>query len=363
MKFHKLANLFPMLQDTEFQALVEDIRQNGQLHPIVLWESQILDGRNRWRACEKLNIEPKYTTFDGSDPFAFVVSLNLHRRHLSSSQRAAIALRFEEYFAEEAKERQREGGRTKVSQNIDEADPNDRRAAAKAAKLLRTNRTYVSTAKKLRALSPEIFQEVVEGRTTIHLALKQARNLHKEPVKPPVGKYEVLYVDPPWSYSTGGAIPAKMMVESHYSTMTNDEILEFGEQIKQVAAPDAAIFLWATNIYLPLALDLMERSGFTHRGQIIWNKTDKLALSGRWLSIKHELLLVGSRGNIEPSVKPPSVISTPRLKHSQKPETFASIINQMFPNQSKLEMFAREYREGWAVWGNEVTSTKEKEIK
>lgn len=359
MKFHKLANLFPLMEPTEFKALVEDIKQNGQLHPIVIWEDQILDGRNRFRACEHLNIEPKYTTFDGTDAFAFVVSLNLHRRHLSSSQRAAIALSFEEHFAKEAKERQREGGRSKVSQNFDEADPNARRAAASAAKLLRTNRTYVSIAKKLRALSPELFQDVVEGRSTIHVALKQAQNLHKEPVKPPEGEYGVLYVDPPWSYSTGGAIPITMLIESHYSTMTNDEILEFGDQIKQVSAPDAAIFLWATNIYLPLALSLMERAGFTHRGQIIWNKTDTNHMAGRWLVSKHELLLVGSRGNIEPSVKPPSVISTPRLKHSQKPEKFADIINQMFPNQSKLEMFARQHREGWDVWGNEVTSAKQ----
>ncbi|HTQ33530.1 MAG TPA: ParB N-terminal domain-containing protein [Stellaceae bacterium] len=77
----------------EYRALVEDIRQHGQREPIVLYDGRILDGRNRWRACRELGVEPKcieWTEADGA-PSVFVVSRNLHRRHLNEAQRAEIA--------------------------------------------------------------------------------------------------------------------------------------------------------------------------------------------------------------------------------------------------------------------------------
>ena len=59
MKFHPLANLFPMMSDEEFKALVQDIGEHGQVEPIIIYEDKILDGRNRYKACEVINIEPK----------------------------------------------------------------------------------------------------------------------------------------------------------------------------------------------------------------------------------------------------------------------------------------------------------------
>ena len=356
MLFHPLANLFPMMEPTEFKALVEDIKQNGQLHPIVIWKDQILDGRNRFRACEHLNIEPKYTTFEGSDPFSFVVSLNLHRRHLSSSQRAAIALSFEEHFAKEAARIQRTGKKADLTQKI-EYGRNERTAAAQAAKLLRTNRTYVSTAKKIRELSPELFQEVIDGKRSLHTAIKKARSINPQTPSPPEGTYEVLYVDPPWEYE--GQVPITVLANTHYSTMNEQQLFEFGDQINEIAAENAALFLWTTNIKLPLGLKLLESWGFNHKGQIIWNKTNCNALEGSWLRLKHEILLIGSKGEISPTTKPPSVISTERTRHSQKPEVFAEWIEKMFPDRTKIEMFARQQREGWAVWGNEINIDKE----
>jgi hypothetical protein len=90
-EFHDLANLFPLMEGADFDSLVADIRESGQRELIVLFEEKILDGRNRYRACMAVGVEPKTTDYSGTDPIKFVLSMNLHRRHLNASQRALIA--------------------------------------------------------------------------------------------------------------------------------------------------------------------------------------------------------------------------------------------------------------------------------
>src|SRR5262249_9687621 len=88
---HPLAEIFPPLEGPAFDALVADIMSRGLQEPIWLYEGQILDGRNRYRACQDAQHEIKTKDYTGNDPVGFVVSANLHRRHLNESQRAMIA--------------------------------------------------------------------------------------------------------------------------------------------------------------------------------------------------------------------------------------------------------------------------------
>ncbi len=90
-EFHPAADLFPMMSDEELDALGEDMFANGQREPIALFNGLILDGRNRYRACILKGIEPKFRSELPADPYTFVASANLHRRHLDESQRAMIA--------------------------------------------------------------------------------------------------------------------------------------------------------------------------------------------------------------------------------------------------------------------------------
>ncbi len=90
MTLHPLCELFPPLAGEEFDALIADIREHGLLEPITVMGDQVLDGRNRLRACEAANVEPRYVTFTSDDPAAFVLSKNLYRRHLPKGRAAAI---------------------------------------------------------------------------------------------------------------------------------------------------------------------------------------------------------------------------------------------------------------------------------
>ena len=111
MKAHPAAAMFPMLPDEELRKLADDIKAHGLKHSIIVYQKKILDGRNRHRACEMAGVEPRFEEWGGGDsPTAFVVSVNLHRRHLAAPQRAAIAADLVPLFEAEARERMAEAG-------------------------------------------------------------------------------------------------------------------------------------------------------------------------------------------------------------------------------------------------------------
>ena len=110
MRFHPICLLFPRMTDEELQELADDIRQNGLQNAIVLHEGKILDGRNRYLACPMAGIKPRFVQWDGDgSPLQWVVCENMVRRHLTSSQRAVIALELLPMLEKEAHERKRSG--------------------------------------------------------------------------------------------------------------------------------------------------------------------------------------------------------------------------------------------------------------
>jgi len=153
--FHELCLLFPHCTDEELQLLVSDIRENGLLTPITLYEDKILDGRNRYLACQMLNIEPEYVEFDGAAPLPFVISRNLCRRHLSESQRAMVAASIIEL-------QRKDNGRSEIT--ISEAARQlnvSERSVYNAAKVLHEGteddvKAIMSGDRKVRAVADEI---------------------------------------------------------------------------------------------------------------------------------------------------------------------------------------------------------------
>src|SRR5262249_37177203 len=93
LAFHPLAKVFPLLEGEEFDALMADIQPSGLCDAVWLYEGQILDGRNGYRACQCLGRDCATRVYTGDNPLGFVISMNVRRRHLDESQRAMIAAR------------------------------------------------------------------------------------------------------------------------------------------------------------------------------------------------------------------------------------------------------------------------------
>lgn len=92
---HEICLIFPAMTDPEFEGLKQSIQTVGLLEKITLYEGQILDGKERYRACLAVGVEPEFEEFTGDDALAFVLSKNLYRQHFTLSQRAAIQAEFE----------------------------------------------------------------------------------------------------------------------------------------------------------------------------------------------------------------------------------------------------------------------------
>lgn len=174
LQFHEIANIFPLIQGAEFDELVEDITKNGLLEPIVLHEDKILDGRNRYNACQQAGITPKTVVYNGNDPLGHVISLNVLRRHLASDQRAAAAIEAEalaDRFRQEAKARHSLNGGDRKSQDYKSAsqkidtpiDRNPNRTDHKLAETFGTNRQYIADMRKVRDTDPDGFEAIKQG--------------------------------------------------------------------------------------------------------------------------------------------------------------------------------------------------------
>jgi len=167
----------------------------------------------------------------------------------------------------------------------------------------------------------------------------------------PEGKHNLIYADPPWRYEHCKTDSRK--IENQYPTMELEAICEL--EIEKCAADDCVLFLWATSPKLSEAMQVVDSWGFSYRTCMVWRK-DRIGM-GYYARQQHEHLLICTRGEPGvpiPGVRPNSVIDAPREEHSKKPDLFYDIIESMYPNATRVELFARQPHKGWKSWGNEV---------
>ncbi len=377
MKFHPLADLFPLMQGREFDELVADIKAHGLREPVVTLEGTILDGRNRWRACEAARIEARTIEFHGDDPLGFVISLNLHRRHLDESQRSMVS----------GKIANLRPGRPSENSSIDPITidraaemMNVSPASVKRARevldhgsdeliaAVESGRVSVSAAADVAELPMPAQSEIVaRGEREILEAAKRIRSQKAETRRteriervaamsdpaPTLGtarRFPVIYADPPWRYEFVES--ESRAIENQYPTMSLDEICAMN--VGDLTTEDAILFLWATSPKLAEAMAVVTAWGFTYRSSAVWVKP-QLGM-GYYFRQQHELLLVATKGSMPapaPADRPRSVITADRLEHSAKPSEFAEAIERMYPTLPKIELFCRSPRAGWTVWGNQ----------
>ena len=336
MEYHEIANIFPLMEGTELTELSADIKKNGLIDPIWLYENKILDGRNRYRACQEVGVEPRFQSYPGNDPLQYVISLNLHRRHLNESQRAVVAARL---------------ANMQVGDNQYSGSANmPTLSQSQAAKMLNVSERMVRTVKAIEREAPERLSEINLGKETatkIYKLIKRAEP-PAEPLPLPLGIYNVIYADPPWKYDFSETTTRE--IENQYSTMSLDEI----KAIPIPADENSVLFLWATAPKLLEAIEVMQAWGYQYKSNAVWDK--KIIGLGYWFRGQHELLLVGTKGHFSPpaqELRISSVIESKRTKHSKKPDLIYETLEKMFPAGKFLEMFARDSRDKWTSWGNE----------
>jgi ParB/Sulfiredoxin domain len=151
-EFHPIADIFPLMTGDEFNRLRDDIKARKQQEPIIIYEGKILDGRNRYNACKELKLIPETKPYDGSDPVGFVLSANLHRRHLNESQRAMVAGKLS---------RLKPGANqhTKEGPSIEDA-----------SKRLNVGKASVERAHKVLDSTPELVRAVEENKVRVSAA-------------------------------------------------------------------------------------------------------------------------------------------------------------------------------------------------
>jgi N6-adenosine-specific RNA methylase IME4/ParB-like chromosome segregation protein Spo0J len=365
MKVHPAADIFPLLDGAEFDALVEDIRIHGQREKILTDEDGvILDGRNRHRACKKLGIEPVTAVWrprKGDSILSLVVSLNINRRHLNATDKALLSDRLEPMFAAEAKDRQRRGGREKGSQIIDYPDTG--KAAEKAAKVTGANRQYVADVKALRRNAPAIYERLVSRDLTIPEAKQAVKQAEKQKVveqiraeapQYPEGPFRVLVIDPPWRYGVRDKDQTHRAA-TPYPDMSIEEIRAL--PVEALAHQDCILWLWTTNAFIGEALELLNVWGFEKKTMLTWVK-DRMGM-GDWLRGQTEHCLMAARGRpVRTLTNQTTALYAPAREHSRKPEEFYRLVEALCPG-NRCELFARSPRDGWAVWGAETERFRE----
>jgi N6-adenosine-specific RNA methylase IME4 len=376
--FHPIANLFPLMEGEAFEGLRDDIKANGLRETIKTLDGMIIDGRNRHRACLELGIDvSRYIVeFDSKlEPLAFVISMNLKRRHRDESQRAMIAALLETV---------RHGGDRRSDQ-----DANWHVDRHSAARMLNVSQRSVARAASVRDHGlPELERAVDRGNLAVSIAAQAVKlparqqqeiaeraqageanvvrnvvkraaraareaDLGKKLIALPSKRYGVILADPewrfePWSRESG----MDRAADNHYPTSVHDVIA--ARDVPSIAADDCVLFLWATAPMLPQALFVMARWGFDYRSHFIWRK-DRFG-TGYWNRNLHELLLVGVRGEIPaPAMGEQwrSLIDAPVGEHSAKPAKFLELIEAYFPTLPKIELNRRgSPRAGWDAWAH-----------
>jgi N6-adenosine-specific RNA methylase IME4 len=450
LPIHPLAELFPPLDGAAFAALKADIAANGLQENITLWRGAVIDGRNRFRALVELGeVTPdgKPTrddrfmfqyfsewsrSYPETDLVAFVVSKNLHRRHLSESQRAVIAAKLATMGqgrpAQAAARSSSPQGDSaeEIPADLPDSPPSpDLRSdppregeggdaapaigltQGAAAAMMNVSERSVRSARVLFTGPIEIVDDVMAGRESVDGAAKRlkaakvqagdddpsaiaaayqrlkaerdaaqarkkaeklARRAQREQA---LGekiaassvqidgmiaageRFGVILADPEWQFETYGEGGMDRAADNHYPTTPTTEIM--ARPVRDLAADDAALFLWATAPMLPEALAVMAAWGFTYRSHCVWLK-DRIG-TGYWFRSQHELLLVGTRGRFvapAPGTQWRSALAYPVGRHSEKPPFAHEMIEALWPSLPKLEMNARAARPGWTVWGAEA---------
>ncbi len=384
----EIEELIPPLSNEEFNLLEQNIIAEGLRESLIVWRKIIppfednkevlflIDGHNRYHICNNNNIDYDYKEINFNNMFEakeWIIKNQLGRRNLTDYDRVKLALRMENLFKEKAKENQ--GARTDLIEIVENLEDNIPKKSAECFKPIETRQEIAKiagvshdTVRKVKKIEEkasleqknklqsreasinEIYKEIKrndirEKRQMIANESEETNNL--------IGKYRIIYADPPWAY--GNSMPEYFTEQAdHYPLMNIKELCEL--PVIDIALDNAVLFLWVTSPILEESFEVIKSWGFKYKSSFVWDKIKHNM--GHYNSVRHELLLICVRGSCQPDVKKlfDSVVSIERTKHSEKPEFFREIIDTIYPEGKRIELFARKEVENWEAWGNQLNA-------
>ncbi len=392
LTFHPIAAIFPLMSNVRLAELAADIRANGLLEPIQILDDQIIDGRNRYRACDIAGVQPTFKQVAADiNPWALVWSLNGQRRDLTADQRYIIwqecsvndtAWQAErQRIADEANRKRAEAAReqhavskpwageakpvdgaaTICSATILEPAAKPLKAAEKKAEAAHVDAGTVARIDTLKKSRPDLHQKVRDGDLSSSRAYTQAKREEKiarlndiaaQEVKAIQGVYDVLVIDPPWQMKKIEREVRQNQTAFDYPTM--DEAALSGLILP--AADDCHVWCWTTHKHLPMALRLLDAWGLKYVCTFVWHKPGGFQPVGL-PQYNCEFAIYARKG--APTfidLKAFNVcFSAPRGAHSEKPQEFYDVIARVTAGR-RLDMFSRRKIDGFDAWGNEAAT-------
>ena len=391
-------NLIPPLTSEEYKQLEENILNDGIRDPFVIWLSPLgarqgescnecytdnfkydadgwicnecgkqfpleyilIDGHNRYEIAQKHGLEFDTVELDimfKEDVKVWIINNQFGRRNINNYQRSVLALKLEDVYREKAKANQIRKPINSVLQNS--AEQIDTRS--ELAKTAKVSRDTISRVKKIEAkATPEIKALLNSGEMHINKAFseikkqerkdeieKQKEDIRQGKIEMPIGTFETIVIDPPWSYGREYD-PDGSRVANPYPEMAQEQLKE----LKIPASDDCVIWLWTTQAFIWDAHNLLKHWGFTYKAILTWDK-ENIGM-GAWLRMQTEFCLLGIKGKpLWGITNMRDIIREPRREHSRKPETFYELIDNNFVGR-KLDYFSRNTRNGWDVMGNDI---------
>ena len=368
----------PWHTDAELEAMTADIKQKGQLVPILMKGREVVDGRARLHICKKLGIKPiTHDLGSAANDADWAVSVNLYRRHLTTGQRAIFAEELaslrkgsNQHTAKAACSRKVAAQRMGVSEDsIDRARKVKVGGSSKLVDMVSRGKVSLDAAANLVKSYPDTHQqdeilvkgvegvnkdqrkrEVIDGKRAQAQLLTENNGAALATLR---GTYSVIYADPPWDY--GGKYKGSFCDPSvHYPLMPTAAIQAL--PVKECLGKDAALYLWVPSCLLEDGFAVLKAWGFSYVSSMVWCK-NRAVMSQGPTKTAHEMLLIGKKGGSFHVNKQRlnSWVVADATTHSKKPNKFAGMLDAMYPGFPKLEMFARKPRgEHWSVFGNEV---------
>ena len=173
----------------------------------------------------------------------------------------------------------------------------------------------------------------------------------------PAHSYDLIVIDPPWSFTTWSSAGQDKSASKHYRIMTLADIKAL--PVRKLLKDNAVVLLWTTGAMLEQAHEVMRAWGVVYKTNLVWRKvtpSGKVRMGcGFWARTVHEPILLGTVGKprkFNPAL--PSCFDGIAREHSRKPEEFYRMITDRTPGLRRADVFAREKRDGWDAWGDEV---------